>query len=235
MITFELNVSKLQREKRTIISRNLKAIDSYSFTSDLFDKFFDFPYSHDKVDSYYQFTRSTLDTHAPEKERTVTARLSAPWMTDELKDGKRERRNAERRWRKSGLTIHRQIFSDMTLKVKGLFVSTIRSYNLKNISNSTSSKCLFDIVNKMSGKIKSTINIGLSNAKESAEKFSSFFIEKITKIRENLDICRTSVPSHYEFNGTKFSSFDFVSRDEIKEIIKSSPQKSCMLDPIPTP
>ena len=91
MITFELNVSKLQREKRTIISRNLKAIDSYSFTSDLFDKFLDFPYSHDKVNSYYQFTRSTLDTHAPEKERTVTARLSAPWMTDELKDGKRER------------------------------------------------------------------------------------------------------------------------------------------------
>ena len=53
---------------------------------------------------------------------------------------------------------------------------------------STSSKALFNIVNQLSGKLKSSINIGLSNAKESAEKFSLFFIEKIAKIRNVIKV-----------------------------------------------
>ena len=83
--------------------------------------------------------------------------------------------------------------------------------------------------------MKSSINIGLSNAKESAEKFSLFFIEKIAKIRDDLDNLTTSLPSHDEFSGSKLSSFDLVSCDEVKNIIKSSSPKSCMLDSIPTP
>ena len=103
---------------------------------------------------------------------------------------------------KQALTVDRQIFSNLNMKVKELFVSTIRNYNLNKISNSKSSKSLFDIVNRMSGKLKSSINIGLSSAKESAEKFSLFFIDKIAKIREHLDTLCTSFPSHDEFYGS---------------------------------
>ena len=88
---------------------------------------------------------------------------------------------------------------------------SIDTYINDKISNSTSSKALFNIVNQLSGKLKSSINIGLSNAKESAEKFSLFFIEKIAKIRDDLDNLTTSLPSYDEFSGSKLSSFNLVS------------------------
>ena len=43
--------------------------------------------------------RNVLDRHAPQVTRTVTARPSAPWITEEVKAAKCNVRNAERRWR----------------------------------------------------------------------------------------------------------------------------------------
>ena len=58
--------------------------------------------------------RSLLDKLAPAARRTVPAGWSFPWsasVSGELRSAKRQRRRAERKWLKTGLTVDKQIYS----------------------------------------------------------------------------------------------------------------------------
>ena len=70
------------------------------------------------------------------------------------------------------------------------------------------------------------------------EVFNSFFVNKISKIREKFDSDGNtdliSQPSSSGFVGSHLSEFKSLSCDEVKKLILSSSPKSCSLDPIPT-
>lgn len=57
--------------------------------------------------------------HLPSKERVITLRPSSPWYTDDIKAEKVKRR-LERVWRKSGLTIDRQLYVNQCKVVQAL-------------------------------------------------------------------------------------------------------------------
>ena len=59
---------------------------------------------------YNTYVRQLLDRHAPLVTRIVMDRTSAPRITLEIKQAKVQRRLAERKWRESGLTVHREMF-----------------------------------------------------------------------------------------------------------------------------
>ena len=71
-------------------------------------------------------------------------------------------------------------------------------------------------------------------------RFSDYFISKITNIRQqlsesnarsnNIDQIRTGSV----FAGEPLTVLNSASATEIKDLIKKSPSKSCMLDPLPT-
>jgi hypothetical protein len=71
-----------------------------------------------------------------------------------------------------------------------------------------------------------------------ADDFNSFFVTKITKIREDLDNSDNDFlqfnPSPSSFTGKKLSTFVAVTEGEIEKLIKSSSSATCELDPIPT-
>jgi hypothetical protein len=50
--------------------------------------------------------------------KNILLRPSTDWYSDELRAAKRDRRKAERRMRKSNLTVHREMFRDTCLKNK---------------------------------------------------------------------------------------------------------------------
>ena len=52
-----------------------------------------------------------LDKHAPLVTKRVTDSMSAPWMTQDIKQAKQPRRSAERQWHKTSLEVHRQIYA----------------------------------------------------------------------------------------------------------------------------
>ena len=61
-----------------------------------------------------------LDKFALIKSRVVTIRPAAPWINLVVKASKQARRKAERMFKKTGLTIHREIYKyhkNKTLKV----------------------------------------------------------------------------------------------------------------------
>ena len=63
----------------------------------------------------------------------MTDRTSAPWMTLEVKQAKVERRIAERKWRRSGLTVHRQIYAKQRNLVSNLLSEAKKDYIVKKL------------------------------------------------------------------------------------------------------
>ena len=58
----------------------------------------------DLLNRYNGHFTSVLDKQAPKKEKCVVK----PWFTDELHQAKNEKRRAERLWRRTGLTVHKE-------------------------------------------------------------------------------------------------------------------------------
>ena len=70
-----------------------------------------------------------------------------------------------------------------------------------------------------------------------AARFGSFFKDKITAIRTsfpNTPMSNDTVSSDILFTPT-LSTFHPATEDEVRRLIKAAPNKSCNLDPIPTP
>ena len=89
--------------------------------------------SADPLSVYNACLRPALDHHAPLATRTVTDRTSAPWMTLEVKQARVERRIAERKWRQSGLTVHKEIYAKQRNLVSNLISKVKNDYICEQI------------------------------------------------------------------------------------------------------
>ena len=75
------------------------------------------------------------------------------------------------------------------------------------------------------------------SAEELANRFADFFVEKISKIRQNLKSMREGLNAPVmtsEKQVSQLSELEPASEEEIQKLIMSSATKSCTLDPIPT-
>ena len=70
--------------------------------------------------------------------------------------------------------------------------------------------------------------------KSLADQFASFFSNKIKKIRNTFAPSGTEYEVPPPSDPPKIAVFRQVSEDNVGKIIKSSPTKSCLLDPWPT-
>ena len=99
--------------------------------------------------------------------------------------------------------------------------------------NQDDSKKLWQTINKILHRTKSSTIPDDSSDSSLANKFGSYFIEKIMKIQtiftsNNFHISPPVEPV------AKFSSFNSVSCNDVRKILNLSPTKSCSLDPWPT-
>ena len=67
--------------------------------------------------------------------------------------------------------------------------------------------------------------------KSLAEQFASFFLNKINEIRDTFAPCGTENVVHPPSDPPQITVFRQVSQDAVGKIIKTSPTKSCLLDP----
>ena len=76
------------------------------------------------------------------------------------------------------------------------------------------------------------------NTEAVTEKFACYFTEKISKIREELDIMETDTPSVKEMNTRRdnhgLDSFEPATEAEVNKILKNLSKKTCSLDVVPT-
>lgn len=100
----ELHLQKPRFGKKVVKFRKLLSIDIDSFCEDLRESdLLQKSHSHlnTLVEQHDRTLLSILDKHAPEIQRQITVRPSAPWYTQEVTDEKNKRRRLERKWRKS--------------------------------------------------------------------------------------------------------------------------------------
>ena len=113
---FNVTVSKPSTLYRTV--RNIANIVRPSFIAEV-SSVSAFS-SVDKANQFCDFLRTVLDKHAHPSLRKVITHNSSPWfesIREELFMAKRERRQAERKWRNTKLTILKDLYRQAKHKV----------------------------------------------------------------------------------------------------------------------
>lgn len=192
------------------------------------------------MDHYNTTIHNAVEKHAPLTKKSVLLRPNTKWYSEELRDAKRERRRAERLWRKTRLEVHRQIFRDTSSKTAKLLYKTKQDYFSQKIEEcGKDNKQLFKLSKSLMGKKQETILPSSTSNKELANEFSKFFINKVATIRDGLrklttSNTETSLSVDIHFSGDPLMSFRHTTEDEVRAILGKAPNKACELDPIPT-
>ena len=149
------------------------------------------------------------------------------------------RRQAERRWRETGLTIHRDIFNTERLRVNTLVQSQKREYYaLKIAEHACSQKGLLKVVDLLlqrKGHLSSFPQH--SRARDLADNFPKFFTNKISTIYQALSVIPvgSTQPSKEmtDMHTEEMASLAATTEDDVRKIVLVRPSKTCSLDPMP--
>ena len=233
-ITCELAISRPSIPKIYKEVRKISAIDIEAFKADLTTAIPSEPSAHQLTSAL----RATLDKHAPMSRRLISDRSQCQWYNTvgpELSEAKQERRRAERRWRATGLTVHREIFQSTRNRVTEIVHQAKTLFYSSQILVCNTAKQLFNITNSLLGKVCVSPLPSTFQAEELPQKFLEFFNGKIDTIRGKLD---SSVHGHSfidkVYKGPALACFHPVSEDYVKKLCLRCSPKSCELDAIPT-
>ena len=233
VLTATLPFHKPKHVKETVQKRNVSSIDLSAFQCALSDSF-------DNVTSemtsfiFHDCVTSVLNKFAPLKNKLTTLRPAAPWINLAVKAQKQIKRRAERLFRKTRLTIHKQIFKYHKNKTIKIINEEKKKYITEQISKSNNSKQLYSIFNNLTTKNRSLTLPSDTPPQNLPDKFNQFFIQKISSIRTALDSCVFSRSADLG-SPTKFSFTNFspVSQDCVKKTIMNSRKSFSELDSLP--
>ncbi|GFS26255.1 polypeptide N-acetylgalactosaminyltransferase [Elysia marginata] len=136
-----------------------------------------------QADTLNAILRETLDNHAPLVTRAVRSCRNAQRFNTQVKEAKRERRAAERKWNKTGLHVHREIFISARNRFNSVVCSVERQHYLSKLSSAVSCKELFRVTDELLGKTSGSPS---TTQDQGPSSFFNFFTSKVCKIRENL-------------------------------------------------
>ena len=187
------------------------------------------------IDLFQLELKSIIDIVAP--LHTVVSRHvpTSPWFDDECRKLKRDCRRLERVYRRNSCIAAKTAWRARIEKKSGLFSKKRCEYWNKLVGfNKAQPKILWKLVDKIlcrdsDNNVKETSNLYTPN------DFQDFFKNKIDSVR--LMTCRSDKPetNFCDFDESRiFSCFAPCTAEEIREIVKESPNKSCALDIIPT-
>ena len=166
-----------------------------------------------------------------------------PWYNQTIHESRRIRRRSENKWRKSRLEVDKQIFLKNKAEVDRL-INQAKSDFFKDQLFNADSKKRFNVLNTLlnySSKIlPKTDSLG-----DLANRFASFFIEKVKTIRVNLDSqvsawqsVTNEVSGNEEIlqvdvslpNASKLAELRPITEKEVLVLLKKLSNKCCSLD-----
>ena len=120
LVVCSLRVAKPPSSVSSVSFRKIRAVDAAAFNHDIIDSdLFHRPSDNleELVLQFHNTLRALLHCHAPVKRKQIRARPSAPWMTDEIRCAKRQKRKVERRWRASKSPTNLALFRSQRNRV----------------------------------------------------------------------------------------------------------------------
>ena len=192
----------------------------------------------DLVNCFNTTLKSITDKHAPWRKRSMTQRVQAPWLSDEIRSAKRRRRIAERNWRSTKSESDWRAFKLLRNKVVFLMNKSRREFYTDFVSNiSGDQRKLFAATKQLFNQTADTPFPPHGDKLALANDMGSFFIKKISYLRVSLDatenLCST-VNRHSSHCSSSFTAFRRVDMDSLRKRVLRAPTKSCLLDPVPT-
>ena len=143
-----MKVSKLKCPPIVMFRRKLMAIGTDAFHTDLSQILTDHA---DMTVTELKHTLHHLLTSMLQSQSTLRKERITPWFTPEILVAKRESHRAERAWRKSGLTVHKEIFTQKKDAVTRLVLKTKTDYLNAQVAESQTRKQLFSVTNSLLG------------------------------------------------------------------------------------
>uniref|UniRef100_A0A669BHD9 Reverse transcriptase domain-containing protein n=1 Tax=Oreochromis niloticus TaxID=8128 RepID=A0A669BHD9_ORENI len=193
---------------------------------------------HELVCHYNVNLHNLLNIFAPLKHRTVSFSRSAPWFTSDLRHVKAKGRQLERLFKKTGLTVHKEMHNDHVLFYKDCIASAKSAYYSGLISsNEGNSRSLYSLFSKIT-KPPDTFPSHMCSV-DFCNSLISFFTCKISDIHRQLNSLGAP-DSEVDFlvrplsSCQLFSSFTLPSITDVSNLIKKSKSSTCQLDPLPT-
>ena len=145
--------------------------------------------SVEKANKFCDFLRTVLDKHSTASLRKVITHNSSPWfesIRDELFIAKRVRRQAERKWRNTKLTIFKDLYRQAKHIVSKLVHTAKCKFYTERIALASSSKDLHQIVNKLSNRHPSKILPTIYHSADHPDLFVKHTTNRVEKLRANI-------------------------------------------------
>ena len=239
----DFNITPVKKYFKSIQYRNVKEVDGDLFSkqlSEVTDNILSLDGSFcSLLSNLSESTLSLLDDHAPVLEKTISIIDKAPWFDKEYRELRKIRRRSERAYRierDPQLKLELKILHKQNcLEADELALSKKKGYFKKLIDNSEGNpRSLYAMVNKqMDRKQIKPLPDFTENIQELATSFNKFFVEKIDKIRNNIELCPK--PNLDEDLGPDCCLMDFepTTIEEVSEIIKEAGIKCSPADLLP--
>ena len=140
----------------------------------------------------------------------------------------------EREWRSDNSAINHSRYRTAVNHFNRLleYVKT-KYYSNMVRENEDNPKALWNSIKKVLHRSPKIALSDHTNIYSLINTFGRYFADKIAKLRSGL-LSTDADPPVSGFCKNKFLSFRTMSEEEVLKIIKSTPNKSCDLDPIPT-
>ena len=108
VIRFDVSLARPPASRVQIRLRKIRQINTEGFRRDILSSNLTHPCDDlDKyVSKYNSVLSEVLDKHTPLNTRCAIQRPNSPGYNETLHSLKREKRAAERKWKKTGLTVH---------------------------------------------------------------------------------------------------------------------------------
>ena len=176
---------------------------------------------------------SALDTVAPLKTKKRSNDRISPWLNNiNVNESKRICRAAERKWRKTRLTVHFNIYKESITAYNKAIRMARKDYFSKVITeNAGNSRILFSTIDQL----LHTAPTPPQSSASKCEELALFFNNKITSIRASIisDVNADGLRKHCKKDATMGNFTCITLVDLCKTATECNSSTSC-IDPVPT-
>ena len=226
-------IKKCNVQKKEIKYRKLKSIDPMAFSQHLKLDGFEELLLDEMVEVLNKNPQDAMDGLAPIKSRTIPMRTMNPWFNDEARDQKRRMKDQEKKWRKYKLESNWKAFKSERSKYRQILREVRRAKIAEKVNECDNDvKKLYNLVKHLMGRNLDSPFPNSESDKMLANEFADFFMEKVKRIRDSLEVHPTYNPQATV--KAFMCKFEQVTEKEVAKCIRDMASKSWELDAIPT-
>ncbi|KAK3565328.1 hypothetical protein QTP86_005496 [Hemibagrus guttatus] len=226
------NSQHLSLTRRNLHSISPSSVASCTLSSSLLDhdSFSSLPLDS-ATDTLLSSLSSTMDLLCPLFTIHGKNSSTAPWLSDVLRNNRRELQSTARKWKKSKLDTDLISYSTLVSKFSLDVTSAKTSFHKEKLETSA------QVPQTLHNIFSSLLNPPAPPSPSSltAEDFATFYTEKIERICQTFTSPPTSSTSHSQHSTTpSLTQLSTVAAEEVLQIIRSCNPTTCPLDPIPS-